>query len=195
MNIIQANRKDKSRIIEILCLSFENDPQTNYVLGSGSNQLKKRKRLMAYAFEFSFANGKVEMSEDKKAAAIWKKSGSKKMTMYLLYESILFFFSFGWKGLKRISDMEKKISTFYPTEGIFRYLWILGTDPNVQGKGYGSAILSKAISSFQADSIPLYLETSTELNLNYYERKGFKLYHRIDLGNETDLTIYLMRFE
>lgn len=195
MNIIQANRKDKSRIIEILCLSFENDPQTNYILGSGSNQLKKRKRLMAYAFEFSFANGKVEMSEDKKAAAIWKKSGSKKMTMYLLYESILFFFSFGWKGLKRISDMEKKISTFYPTEGIFRYLWILGTDPNVQGKGYGSAILSKAISSFQADSIPLYLETSTELNLNYYERKGFKLYRRIDLGNETDLTIYLMRFE
>lgn len=195
MNIVQANRKDKARIIEILCLSFENDPQTNYILGSGSNQLKKRKRLMAYAFEFGLANGKVEMSEDKKAAAIWKKSGSKKMTMYLLYESILFFFSFGWKGLKRISDMEKKIFKFYPTEGIFRYLWILGTDPNVQGKGYGSAILSKAISSFKTDSIPLYLETSTELNLNYYERKGFKLYHRFDLGNETDLTIYLMRFE
>lgn len=97
MNIVQANRKDKARIIEILCLSFENDPQTNYILGSGSNQLKKRKRLMAFAFEFGLANGKVEMSEDKKAAAIWKKSGSKKMTLYLLYESILFFFSFGWK--------------------------------------------------------------------------------------------------
>lgn len=150
---------------------------------------------MAYAFEFGLANGKVEMSEDKNAAAVWKKSDSKKMTMQLLLESILFFFSFGWKGLKRISDMEKKIAAFYPDQAVFNYLWILGTGPNHQGKGYGSAILSKAISSFQVDNVPLYLETSTELNLKYYERKGFKLYQNVVVDTETQLNVYLLRYD
>ncbi len=194
MNIILAQRKDKTRIVEILSQSFHNDPQTNYILGNHGNQNKKRKRLMAYAFEFGLVNGKVEISEDKNAAAIWKKNKAKKMTIPLFYESILFFFTFGWKGINRISAMEKKIAAFYPTHAFFNYLWILGTDPKKQGKGYGSAILSKAISSFQVDNVPLYLETSTESNLKYYERKGFKLYHSIVSDSETQLKIYLLRY-
>lgn len=195
MNIIHATRKDKARIVEILCLSFQNDPQSNYILGSGNHQQEKRKRLMSYVFEFGLANGKVEVSEDKNAVAVWKKSGSKKMTIHLLYESILFFFSFGWKGLNRISEMERKISKFYPADGIFHYLWILGTDPKVQGKGYGSSILSKAISSSEKEDISIYLETSTEANLNYYKRKGFELYESMVLDREKPLKIYLLRYD
>ncbi len=184
MNIILAQRKDKTRIVEILSQSFHNDPQTNYILGNHGNQNKK----------FGLVNGKVEISEDKNAAAIWMKNKAKKMTIPLFYESILFFFTFGWKGINRISAMEKKIAAFYPTHAFFNYLWILGTDPKKQGKGYGSAILSKAISSFQVDNVPLYLETSTESNLKYYERKGFKLYHSIVSDSETQLKIYLLRY-
>ncbi|MFY8096237.1 MAG: hypothetical protein ACOVMH_00345, partial [Flavobacterium sp.] len=65
MNIIDAQRKDKTRVIEILSKSFQNDPQINYILGSNVNHNKKMKRLMAYSFEFGLANGKVEISEDK----------------------------------------------------------------------------------------------------------------------------------
>ena len=100
MNIINAQRKDKTRIIEILCQSFQNDPQINYILGSNGNKNKKLLRLMAYSFEFGLANGKVEISEDKNSVAIWKSSNSKKMTINLFYESILFFFTFGWSGIK-----------------------------------------------------------------------------------------------
>jgi GNAT superfamily N-acetyltransferase len=194
MNIINAQRKDKTRIIEILCQSFQNDPQINYILGSNGNKNKKLMRLMAYSFEFGLANGKVEISEDKNSVAIWKSSNSKKMTINLFYESILFFFTFGWSGIKRISAMEKKIAAFYPDKKIFNYLWILGTNPNEQGKGYGTAILSKAINNFEQNKVPIYLETSTDSNLKYYQRKRFELYHSMILDSETQLTTYLMRY-
>jgi GNAT superfamily N-acetyltransferase len=194
MNIINAQRKDKTRIIEILCQSFQNDPQINYILGSNGNKNKKLMRLMAYSFEFGLANGKVEISEDKNSVAIWKSSNSKKMTINLFYESILFFFTFGWSGIKRISAMEKKIAAFYPDKTIFNYLWILGTNPNEQGKGYGTAILSKAINNFEQNKVPIYLETCTDFNLKYYQRKGFELYHSMILDSETQLPIYLMRY-
>jgi GNAT superfamily N-acetyltransferase len=194
MNIINAQRKDKTRIIEILCQSFQNDPQINYILGSNGNKNKKLMRLMAYSFEFGLANGKVEISEDKNSVAIWKSSNSKKMTINLFYESILFFFTFGWSGINRISAMEKKIAAFYPDKTIFNYLWILGTNPNEQGKGYGTAILSKAINNFEQNKVPIYLETSTDSNLKYYQRKRFELYHSMILDSETQLTTYLMRY-
>jgi GNAT superfamily N-acetyltransferase len=194
MNIINAQRKDKTRVIEILSKSFQNDPQINYILGSNVNHNKKMKRLMAYSFEFGLANGKVEISEDKNSVAIWKSSNSKKMTINLFYESILFFFAFGWIGIKRISAMEKKIAAFYPDKTIFNYLWILGTNPNEQGKGYGTAILSKAINNFEQNKVPIYLETSTDSNLYYYQRKRFELYHSMILDTKTQLKTYLMRY-
>ena len=195
MNIVSAKRADKPRIVEVLCEAFPNDPQTNYILGSDGNRATKLKRLMAYAFEYGMVNGNVEISDDGNAAAIWKNRHSGKMSVHLLVESILFLLTYGPSGLQRISAMEKRIAAFYPDNVGFHYLWILGTDPHQQGKGYGSAILSKAIREQELNQIPLYLETSSEANVKYYERKGFSLYHSIVLDSATSLTIYLMKLE
>lgn len=193
MNIVRAQRADKARIVKVLCESFPNDPQTKYILGSTENSAIKLERLMAYAFEYGLVNGKVDISDDRNSAAIWKTRYSSKMSAHLLVESILFLLAFGFTGLKRIAAMEKRIAAFYPDNVSFNYLWILGTDPQQQGKGYGSAILTKAIREQELNKIPLYLETSSEANVKYYERKGFSLYHSIVLDSTTALTIYLMK--
>ncbi len=77
---------------------------------------------------------------------------------------------------------------------VLYHLWILGTNPSEQGKGYGTAILSKAINKFKQDKVPLYLETSTDSNLKFYERKHFKLHHSLILDSETQLKIYLLKY-
>ena len=193
MNIVRAQRADKARIVKVLCESFRNDPQTEYIIGCTENSAIKLEQLMAYAFEYGLVNGTVDVSDDGNAAAIWKNRHSGKMSVHLLVESILFLLAFGFSGLKRISAMEKRIAAYYPDNVSFNYLWILGTDPQQQGKGYGSAILAKAIREQQLNGIPLYLETSSEANVKYYQRKGFSLYHSIVLDSTTALTIYLMK--
>jgi len=195
MNIIDAHREDKARIIEALCNAFQYDPQTQYILGEKGNKQRKLRRLMAYAFEFGLANGKVEISEERNAVAIWKMRNSKNMTVHLILESLLFLMTYGLKGLKRISDMEERIAKFYPENINFKYLWILGTDPMEQGKGYGSAILSQARGQYEHDSVPIYLETSSESNARYYQKKQFSLYHSFLLDSELGLTIYLLKHD
>lgn len=54
---------------------------------------------MAYAFEQGMLNGRVYLSEDRKAITIWRNHHSKKMGWYLLVESIKFLASFGFARL------------------------------------------------------------------------------------------------
>jgi GNAT superfamily N-acetyltransferase len=53
------------------------------------------------------------------------------------------------------------------------YLSLLGTDPDVQGLGLGSAVLGPALERCDSDGVGAYLETSKERNLDFYARHGF----------------------
>jgi GNAT superfamily N-acetyltransferase len=53
------------------------------------------------------------------------------------------------------------------------YLGILGTDPDHQGQGLGSAVLAPMLERCDRDGILAYLESSKEANIPFYERHGF----------------------
>jgi len=55
------------------------------------------------------------------------------------------------------------------------YLQSLGVEPIHQGKGYGSLLLEHFIEKIATDSLPIFLETSTQRNVNFYERFGFQV--------------------
>lgn len=55
------------------------------------------------------------------------------------------------------------------------YLSRLGTDPDMQGRGLGSAVLQPVLGMCDSDSVGAYLETSLERNLNFYARHGFRV--------------------
>ena len=55
------------------------------------------------------------------------------------------------------------------------YLGILGTHPDHQGRGYGSAALQPGLQRCDEDGVAAYLESSKEANLPFYERHGFRV--------------------
>lgn len=191
--IISAQRKDKEQVVEILYNSFANDPHINWIVGEGGNKQERIKRLMSYAFEHSLINGLIQLTEDKKAVAVWKKHHSRKMNLYLLIENIKFLLAFGFKRLARITQMEKEISKRYPKNCFYNYLWFIGTQPSEQGKGYGSALLRPELKKSLEEKRTVYLETTTESNLSYYMKKGFVLYDKIVVNNMNPLTIFLLK--
>lgn len=77
--IINARRKDKEVAVEILCNSFRSDPHINWMVGEGKGKQRRMKRLMSYAFEQGLVNGSVQLTEDRKAVAVWKNYQSHKM--------------------------------------------------------------------------------------------------------------------
>ena len=66
--------------------------------------------------------------------------------------------------------MEKK----HPREPHW-YLAVLGTDPQHQGKGHGSAVLEPVLDRCDLEGVPAYLESSKEANVPFYERHGFQV--------------------
>jgi len=55
------------------------------------------------------------------------------------------------------------------------YLPVLGTAPEYQGRGVGSALLRALLARSDAEGLPAYLESSKERNLPFYQSHGFEL--------------------
>jgi ribosomal protein S18 acetylase RimI-like enzyme len=193
MEVVKANKNHKAAVVKILCGSFQNDPHIKYIVGKKAGAENRYKRIMSYAFEQAQANGFVDITSDGQAVAIWRKYDSKKMTFSLLIESILFSYYFGFGGMKRIVEMEKIVQKDYPKEGSFLYLWLIGTLPNSQGKGYGTALLTPILQRCVTNKTAIYLETSVLNNVDYYSKKGFEVYNKIVIGEDHEIELSLMR--
>lgn len=63
----------------------------------------------------------------------------------------------------------------------YLYLMALGVDPMFQGRGFGSKLLKAVIEDSNDKSLPIYLETATQNNVDMYENFGFKVIDRLDL--------------
>jgi ribosomal protein S18 acetylase RimI-like enzyme len=72
--------------------------------------------------------------------------------------------------LRGLGDIERS----HPVQPHW-YLAVLGTDPGAQGRGLGSALLRSRLSRCDARRLPVYLESSKESNVPYYERFGFRV--------------------
>ena len=55
------------------------------------------------------------------------------------------------------------------------YLWILGVDPDRHGQGVGSALIAPVLRRADESGLPCYLETETEKNVAFYEKRGFRV--------------------
>lgn len=53
------------------------------------------------------------------------------------------------------------------------YLNVIGVSPDAQGTGVGSALLASMFARLDRDGLPAYLDTGTDENAAYYERRGF----------------------
>lgn len=51
----------------------------------------------------------------------------------------------------------------------------LGVSSANQGQGYGTQLLNDLIERGKKENLPIYLETETEVNVEYYKKFGFEV--------------------
>jgi predicted N-acetyltransferase YhbS len=80
------------------------------------------------------------------------------------------------KGLE-VTELMKKV---HPEEPHW-YLAIIGSDPDVRGKGFGQVLMQSRLDRCDAEHAPAYLESSNPANVPYYQRFGFEATGEITL--------------
>jgi GNAT superfamily N-acetyltransferase len=105
-------------------------------------------------------HGTVWTTEDRQATAIWKPPEK-------------------WK-LGGVELLKQAPAT----------LAVLGTEPDGQGKGKGSAVLAPVLAQCDRDGEGAYLESSKERNVPFYERHGFRVTEELTVKDGP--TLWLM---
>jgi ribosomal protein S18 acetylase RimI-like enzyme len=73
------------------------------------------------------------------------------------------------------------------------FLPFIGVDPFHQGKGHGTALMQHALIRCDRDATPAYLESSNPKNIPLYERHGFELLGKIQVGTSPPIFPMLRR--
>jgi Acetyltransferases len=180
--MITATYNDKPIVIDILAQSFDTNKSVNYVIKQDSKRIERIKLLMEYSFELCFRYGSVLLSPEKNACALTMFPDKKRSSFRtVLWDAKLVLFAIGLFNLIKVIEREARIKKMHPGEP-FTYLWFVGVLPAHQGKGIGSSLLRELIKDSNSQNRRVYLETSTERNIPWYQRMGFEIYDELMLN-------------
>ncbi|MEZ4554222.1 MAG: GNAT family N-acetyltransferase [Dehalococcoidia bacterium] len=83
--------------------------------------------------------------------------------------------------LHRLWRLIRATEARYPREP-HRYLYLVGVEPEHQGRGVGSALIRAGLEACDRDRLPAYLESSKARNVPLYVKHGFRVVERLDLA-------------
>jgi ribosomal protein S18 acetylase RimI-like enzyme len=163
-------------LTEALCRAFEQDAHINWIIRQDARCSEAFQRFFRLLLTDQLGDqGEVYATADLKAAAIGFPPGASSMSVLSQARVGLRFAAItGWPSLLLKAYGLNAMEARHP--GIPHYfLQTIGVDPDYQGQGYGSAVLSAILGKCDAAGAPAYLETSNESNLSFYAGRGFQI--------------------
>jgi ribosomal protein S18 acetylase RimI-like enzyme len=170
----RATPADADDVAGTLAAGFLDDPVMGWLLPPGIHHREDRLRRLFECEVHSFfgADKSVYLSGDRQSAALWAPPGTWRMTAAESRGELLSMIGIFRAGLPRASRLAKQLDAVHPGPTHW-YLYMLGTRPDAQGRGIGSAMLREGLRAVDADGSAAYLESSNFRNVALYERHGF----------------------
>jgi ribosomal protein S18 acetylase RimI-like enzyme len=185
----KTNPSDRSIVLDILTRAFDDNQSVNYVVKQDQNRGDRIRRLMDYSFNVCHEFGEVWISDDQQACALILFPDKKRSSFRtLLWDLKLALSVIGFDRVSAVLKREALIKSNHPKEPI-AYLWFIGVNPKLHGKGIGSAFIQEVIKECERKKRPIYLETSMERNLPFYKKFGFVIFQSLQLT----YTLYQLR--
>jgi GNAT superfamily N-acetyltransferase len=181
-DVRQATAVDLPAISASLAKAFADDPVMLHILpATVRSQPERLQGLMRVEAKSALPHRSVWTTADRQATAIWKPPDKWKLggvellkqapaTLSILRGRV-------GVGLSALNAIEKR----HPVTPPHWHLAVLGTEPEGQGKGKGSAVLQPVLDRCDREGEGAYLESSKERNVPFYERHGFRVTEELDL--------------
>ena len=179
---------EEPAVIAALARAFYDDPLFGFFVPNLVKQMKSLIGFMSSGVKdarpfgdvwAAHADGKVA------GAAVWLPPGAYPRGArrdFKTYLRTMPTFVYSGKRVKRAVALLGAVDKAHKeVHGPHYYLAILGTDPEFQRTGAGSAVLAPVLERCDTEGLPAYLETQKEANIAYYARHRFELVQKLEV--------------
>ena len=170
-----ATSADIPAVARTLAAAFCDDPVFSYCYPD----VAPRPRILARWFEIvteaMLPHGQIHTTDDAVAGAVWVPPGvqdDEQMCAALGEVS--------GEYAQTLFEIFALMEEVHPHEP-HHYLFLLGTRPEWQCRGIGSALMRPVLELCDRDAMPAYLEATSEGNKSLYLRHGFEVIGEIEL--------------
>jgi GNAT superfamily N-acetyltransferase len=173
-----ATHADVGALAKTLGRAFFDDPVMCWMLPDAQARRRKLHKLFeALTRHHHLAHGGVEVVPNGSGiggAALWDPPGRWRPTRTDELRAMpALLWAFG-RSLRRGFVAEELMKAAHPEEPHW-YLAIIGSDPEVRGRGFGQELMRSRLDRCDAEHVPAYLESSNPVNVPYYQRFGFEV--------------------
>ncbi|MEU9169893.1 GNAT family N-acetyltransferase [Streptomyces sp. NPDC048420] len=172
-----AGGGDRELVAGLLDSAFQDDPVSGWIFPEEEYRRTTHPRLMAAFVDIVLAEGRVDVTEDGAACALWLPvpadggEESDEGEFAQLREALD-------PGNERIEQIGTLTAQVHPAGRAHEYLWMIGVAPGRQGEGLGTALIGSVLERCDREGVPAYLEASSARSRGLYERLGFALVER-----------------
>jgi len=181
---------DVDQLSQALARAFFDDAVSQYLFPEDSRRIRRLERYFRFQIRTMFVpRGEAWATSDLDAASLWMPPKSWPPSMADGVSQLPVLAILGRRTFRALR-LVQLLESHHPRVPHY-YLGTIGTDPAVQGHGYGSALLRIVLDRCDSEAIPSYLESSKERNLAFYHRHGYEVVEEVIIP-QTEVKLWLM---
>ncbi len=178
----KATAGELQQLAAVLARAFYDDPPTRWIFPNDSRRLHQLERsFLLYLKKLWFAQDECYTTDGVVGAAIWELPGKWQISLFQQLRLAPSLAVINGGSFPRLMQAITALESNHPNE-LHYYLPFAGVDPELQGRGIGSALLRPILDRCDQQGVPAYLEASAPRNRALYERHGFVVTEEFVLG-------------
>ena len=174
--------------------AFFDDPMTQYVMHNVDKRMAISNWMFTILVYYCRKWGEVYTDDTQTGGSLWLTPGNTTMSPLRILRMGMWQMPFrlGFKGFSRFNKIDGMAAKVHKRHvpGDHWYMLMLGVDPDQQGTGLGSAAIDAGAAKAQGAGLPVYLDTMTQSNVDYYVKRGFEIAEEFDV--DSDLHVWSM---
>ena len=174
----KATNDDVPALAESLTRAFEDDPVLAWLYPKENGRDRRTRRMFRTRLTQLIRQEQVYTTDERVAAAIWALPDRWHLSARETFQLGRLLLS---PRLPVLFNGLQRIEAVHPHKPQHFYLAVLGTHPDHQGRGIGSALMRPVLELCDREGLPAYLESSKERNIDFYARHGFRVTQELRL--------------
>jgi GNAT superfamily N-acetyltransferase len=181
LEVRKGRAAEAQTVAKVLARAFHDDPVSAWVFPDPSRRPVQLERMHRDIFlPDAFRDDECYVTDDHGGVALWVPPESVRSSLTETLRLLPTAARIWGRGLPRALRVLAFIESNFPRES-HAHLVFAGTEPEIQGRGIGSALLRETLARWDRERMPTYLEASSPRSRALYLRHGYVDLGRVDL--------------